>query len=202
MPLSFVCSVVEADLGLAIGHKNHLLFRLKEDLRIFRQITTFHLGQYPFNVVVMGRETYSSIGKPLPNRLNCVLTHDTNLHSSRRQLYPFFASLINGIFPKENMVYLSLQTFIEFYTIFQPNVFVIGGAQIFYQFLNTRELLPDKLYITEIFNKLPVVADVFLNKTMYLGYDRIGVSEMYSDSEQSVEYQIVHWRKTPKTFYK
>jgi dihydrofolate reductase len=52
-----------------IGRDNHLVWRLRSDLRRFREIT---LGK----PVIMGRKTYESIGKPLPGRDNVVMTRD------------------------------------------------------------------------------------------------------------------------------
>ncbi|MEX6505134.1 dihydrofolate reductase [Jiella sp. M17.18] len=54
--------------GHVIGRENQLPWHLGSDLRLFRQRTTGH-------AVIMGRRTYESIGRPLPNRLNIVLSH-------------------------------------------------------------------------------------------------------------------------------
>lgn len=54
-----------------IGHNNKLLWHLPEDLKNFKKITT---GK----AILMGRKTFESIGKPLPNRKNIVLTRDEN----------------------------------------------------------------------------------------------------------------------------
>ena len=51
----------------AIGYKNELIYRIPDDLKRFKEIT---IG----NVVIMGRKTYESIGKPLPSRDNIVVT--------------------------------------------------------------------------------------------------------------------------------
>jgi dihydrofolate reductase len=55
-----------------IGLNNKLLWHLSEDLKNFKKLTT---GKS----IVMGRKTFESIGKPLPNRKNIVLTHDQSL---------------------------------------------------------------------------------------------------------------------------
>lgn len=61
--------IVAVDLNNGIGKDNHLPWRLPEDLMRFKQITTG-------SAVIMGRKTYESIGKPLPNRLSLVMTRD------------------------------------------------------------------------------------------------------------------------------
>jgi dihydrofolate reductase len=54
-----------------IGKGNQLLWHLPEDLKHFRTITTGH-------TVIMGRKTFDSLGKPLPNRVNWVVTRNPN----------------------------------------------------------------------------------------------------------------------------
>ena len=54
-----------------IGDSNTLIWHLPEDLKRFKQLTTG-------NTIVMGRKTYESIGKPLPNRRSIIITRDTN----------------------------------------------------------------------------------------------------------------------------
>ena len=65
--------IVAVDKNWAIGKNNKLLVSIPDDMKFFRQTTT---GK----VVVMGRKTLESFpnGKPLPNRVNIVLTRDIN----------------------------------------------------------------------------------------------------------------------------
>jgi dihydrofolate reductase len=65
-PLALIAAV--AGNGV-IGHNNTLPWRLPEDLKYFRRTTTGHR-------VVMGRKTYESVGRPLPERENVVLTRE------------------------------------------------------------------------------------------------------------------------------
>jgi dihydrofolate reductase len=65
-PLSIVVAVAENGV---IGRDNRLIWRLKSDVRRFRDLTW---GK----PMIMGRKTYESIGKPLPGRRTIVLTHD------------------------------------------------------------------------------------------------------------------------------
>jgi dihydrofolate reductase len=59
--------IVAAAANHIIGNDNRLLWRLSGDMRFFREQTTGH-------AVVMGRKTFESLGRPLPNRLNIVIT--------------------------------------------------------------------------------------------------------------------------------
>ncbi len=70
LPLSIVVAV--ADNGV-IGGDNKLLWRLKNDMRHFRELT---MGK----PLIMGRKTFQSIGKPLPGRITIVLTRDPDFH--------------------------------------------------------------------------------------------------------------------------
>jgi dihydrofolate reductase len=63
--------IVATSKNRVIGNNNSLIWRLPADLKRFKQITTD-------NTIVMGRKTYESIGKPLPNRRNIIITRDTN----------------------------------------------------------------------------------------------------------------------------
>ncbi len=64
-----ISMIVAHGPNFEIGLKNKLLWHIKEDLQHFKKMTT---GK----IIVMGRKTYESIGKPLPNRTNIVLTRD------------------------------------------------------------------------------------------------------------------------------
>jgi len=72
IPLAIVVAV--ADNGV-IGREGDLPWRLPDDLKHFKQLTSGH-------AIVMGRETYESIGRPLPNRLNIVLSRSTDFAAS------------------------------------------------------------------------------------------------------------------------
>ena len=64
--------IVAKDLNGAIGKDNGLPWRLSWDIQNFRRITTG-------GTILMGRKTYESIGRPLPNRRNIVMTKDKGL---------------------------------------------------------------------------------------------------------------------------
>lgn len=102
-----------------IGDKNTLLWHIKEDMKHFRSLTTGH-------PVVMGRKTYDSLGRPLPNRRNVVIT--------RQDI------AIEGC-----EIAHSLE---EALALFTPDeeVFVIGGAQIYAEAMP----LADRFYLTVV----------------------------------------------------
>ena len=65
-------AIVAVSDNWGIGNDNELLFHIPEDMKFFKDMTSGHS-------VVMGHNTYESIGKPLPNRKNYVLSRDKSL---------------------------------------------------------------------------------------------------------------------------
>jgi len=112
--------IAAIDRKKGLGKNNQLLFQIPQDLQNFKRLTLNH-------PVIMGRKTYQSIGRPLPDRTNIILTRDKN-------------------FTAENCIIVhSLDKAIE---IAQEKddqeIFIIGGGQIYDQTIN----LADKLYLT------------------------------------------------------
>lgn len=112
--------VVAMDKNNGIGADNDLLWQrdLPADLRHFKDITTG-------GTVIMGRKTYESIGRPLPNRENIVVTRT-----------PFEQDDITCV--------LSLDE--AYQQASRPNIFVIGGGQIYAQSIEHM----DTLYVTYV----------------------------------------------------
>lgn len=102
-----------------IGFENKLLWKLPKDMDRFVELTTGH-------TVVMGRKTYESIGRPLPNRENIVLTRDPE---------PVF--LPQGVAPFD-----STDSILRYSK--DREIFIIGGAEVYKAFLP----YADRLYIT------------------------------------------------------
>lgn len=110
-----------------IGKNNKLLWHIPEDLKKFKKIT---LGK----TVVMGKNTYESIGKPLPNRYNIVLTK--NLKS--------FPNNCN----EKLEICDNFSKIVEKYKNSDEEVFIIGGAQVYKKTLELKII--EKLYISHI----------------------------------------------------
>ena len=104
----------------AIGKENQLLWRISDDLKRFKQLTTSH-------TIIMGRKTFDSIGKPLPGRTTVIVTRNAELK-------------VEGC-----VVAHSLQQAISACAD-DSEIFIVGGAELYTQALP----LVDKLYITEI----------------------------------------------------
>lgn len=100
-----------------IGKDGKLPWHISEDLKRFKRLTTGH-------TVLMGRKTYESLGKLLPNRRNVVLTSHT---IPNVETYPTLAQALQALEKEEK-------------------VFVIGGGEIFAQLLDHA----DELHLTII----------------------------------------------------
>ena len=127
--------IVAYDKNYYIGKDNKLLWNIPDDLKKFKETTT---GK----IVVMGRKTYESIGRVLPNRINVVLSDNEE----------FIGTLpVKNIFLENNLkVYNSFDTLIEKLKELSEDeeVFIIGGRSIYKQFID-KDLI-DYLYISEI----------------------------------------------------
>ena len=102
-----------------IGDKNALLWHISEDMRFFKRTTSGH-------PVIMGRKTYESLGRPLSNRTNVVISRT--------------ADAIDGC-----TVARSLEEAVAMFPA-EEEVFIIGGAQIYALALD----VADRIYITRV----------------------------------------------------
>ena len=107
-----------------IGKENKLLWYIPEDLKNFKEIT---YGK----TIVMGRKTYESIGKPLPNRKNIILTRNHSISDD-----------------KNIEIHYDLENFINIYKDNREEIFIIGGEEIYREFLK-RNLI-EKMYISHV----------------------------------------------------
>lgn len=149
MTINLIACVTSYKNKLAIGKNDDLLFKLPNDMKFFKNITSNSLSftsKLNKNIVLMGRKTYFSIPnkyRPLSNRINLVLTKDPELI----KISPVPTDLILT----NDLYFLSLSTFKKIYNKYNPNVFVIGGSRIYNIFLNdTHDFSIDKLYITHV----------------------------------------------------
>jgi dihydrofolate reductase len=115
----------------ALGKDNDLIWYLPADLKRFKKVTTGHY-------ILMGRNTYESIGKPLPNRTTIIITRNKN--------YSKEGCLIAGSL--EEAIDLAKE---------EAQLFIIGGAQIYKEVISKN--LADQLDITLVHSEFE--ADVF-----------------------------------------
>ncbi|WLF84238.1 dihydrofolate reductase [Moraxella sp. ZY210820] len=127
--------VVAFDKNHCIGKDNQLAWHIPEDLKHFKDITSG-------GVIVMGRKTFESMGRALPNRINWVITRDKN----------WSADGVKIAYSLERALELASE---DIENINKKQLFIIGGGDIFKQTLP----IMDRLEITRV--DLDVQGDAF-----------------------------------------
>lgn len=130
--------VVAVDEKNGIGKKGGLAWHLTADIKYFKSITTKTKDPMKQNAVIMGRKTWDSLPdkfKPLPGRLNVVISQNSNL-----------------VLPQHVLLFSNLQKALEDLLAYQyiETVFIIGGAQIYTQALKDFQSQCDVLYVTHV----------------------------------------------------
>ncbi|MGB1874246.1 MAG: dihydrofolate reductase [Akkermansiaceae bacterium] len=143
-------AIVAMTAERVIGRDGGLPWHLPEDLKLFKRHTTGH-------PIVMGRKTWDSIGKPLPNRQSIVLTHDRAWSAEG-------ATVIHS--PEE----------LQSIELIDPQVYIIGGAQIYEAFLP----LTDELLVSHIYENHS--GDTYLPR-FEEQYPQVSVEEKYDTFE-------------------
>lgn len=160
--------ILATDLNGCIGYNNNLVFKAKKDLRRFKELTTNQ-------IVVMGSKTYESLGfKPLPNRINVVLSNklnDNNVH-----IY--------------NNIDTMLSDMIKFYP--DKTIWIIGGANIYEQFIN----IVDEIYLTLFFEKSDK-CDTFVNLNSYI-YENFNLLNYEEHEENNLKFSFIDYGRIKK----
>ena len=167
----------------AIGKNGDLIVSIKDDLKFFQNLTSnvstkvvnYHEPEstLKYNVLLMGKNTWLSLPsnkKPLKNRINLVLTHDTSL--CKKHSLPKDYSKCKT----DTVYYITMKTFLKFYEKTRANVYVIGGSNVLNYFID--KSLADYIYLTEIYidKQFVLDADTFVN-VFSSDYKLISISE-------------------------
>jgi dihydrofolate reductase len=137
-----IIGIVAVAKNYAIGKDGKLPWHYSADLKFFKATTTE-------NAIVMGRTTFESIGKPLPNRLNIVLSQKSAIQSAP-----------NLVVAKSKEEVLAIAKYLH------CNLFIIGGASIYKEFSDSVE----KWIVTEIPETIEN-ADVFMAENFLDGFN-------------------------------
>jgi dihydrofolate reductase len=148
--------IVAASLNNVIGKDNKLLWRQSADLKRFKELTT---GK----TVVMGRKTYDSIGKPLPNRRNIVITRqDIEI-------------------PGCEVVH-SLEEALKLH----DEIFILGGGEIYQKSI----ILAHKIFLTRILTEIegdtyfPQLGDEWIEESK---------EDFLKDEKNQFDYQFINY---------
>ncbi len=152
--------VVAIGKNRAIGRDNQLLWHLPEDLKNFKKLT---MG----SVMIMGRKTFESIGRPLPGRKTIVISRNKDLIIDGAQITSSLADAI--------ALARSLESGKE--------IFIVGGGEIYRQALD----LCDRIYLSEV--DLSPEADTFFPE--FNGYNLVSTETHKADGNfPAWSYQI------------
>ena len=149
----------------AIGKDNRLLWHLPEDLKRFKKLTTGHN-------IIMGRKTFESLGRVLPNRHHIILCNDMEMNIDN-----------------ENVEVLGDISMLDKYINSSEENFVIGGATMY------KLLMPycTKMYITEIDKEFEGdVSFPEIDKSIWEVESREKGPE---DNENNFEYEYVTYER-------
>lgn len=153
--------IVAYDQNKLIGIKNKLPWHLSADLKRFKSLTTG-------NAVIMGYNTYRSIGRPLPNRHNIVLTNEENLEGC--DTATSLDDALDLVKPGEEPI-------------------VIGGAQVY------ALALPhvSRLYVTEVAAKLE--GDAYFPDFDLSHWQEVWREEHSKDKDNQYDYTFTNYEK-------
>ena len=164
MKISIIVAV--ADNGV-IGSDNQLIWHLSDDLKNFKKITSGHF-------IVMGRKTYESIGRPLPDRTNIIL--------SRKRQYE-----VNGC-----IVFHSLDEALTYAEEKGENeVFIIGGEAVY----NAAYQLANKLYLTRV--HASPEGDAFFKQIRLEDWKLISKVSIPKNDRNDYKYEILELERKP-----
>ena len=145
-----------------IGGNNKLLWHLSKDLKRFKEITTG-------NTIIMGRKTFESLPKVLPNRHHVVITSNKNF-----KVYSESVTIVNNI-----------EEIVDKYKDSVEEAFIIGGGEIY------NLLLPytSKLYLTRVHKDFE--GDTYFPNIDLSTWEVNYKSEVFSDEEEDLTYDFI-----------
>jgi dihydrofolate reductase len=160
MKITLVAAIASNNV---IGKENSLPWNIPEDLKRFKQMTSGH-------TILMGRKTFDSIGRPLPNRQNIVMTKDENFEKEGIKVINDFDEALELI-KKSN-----------------EDVFIIGGSKIYELF----EPVANSLAITRILKDFE--GDAFFPD---INWDlwQIEKEENFFDEKSNIECKLIEYSK-------
>lgn len=155
--------VVAAAENNAIGKDNQMPWHLPNDFKYFKKSTLGHS-------IVMGRKTFDSIGKPLPERRNIILTRDQHYNNPE-------VDVANGI--QEVLTYCRDER----------EIFIIGGADIFKQALP----LAQKVLLTRVHAE--IAGDTFFPELPPSDWTLVSQDRHSKDEKHAYDYTFEVWER-------
>ena len=156
--LSIIVAIANQNV---IGKDNKLIWHIPEDLKRFKEITTGHK-------IIMGRKTFESLGRVLPNRKHIILCNDMEINID-----------------DENVEVLEDISMLDKYINSEEECFVIGGATIY------KLLMPyaNKMYITKINQDFE--GDVYFPEIKEEEWQEISEEPGLRDEQNPFDYKYI-----------
>ena len=160
--LSIIVAVAENNV---IGKDNKLIWHLPEDLKRFKKLTTGH-------TIIMGRKTFESLGRVLPNRKHVILCNDMEMNIE-----------------DENVEVLEDISMLKEYIDSEEEHFIIGGATIY------KLLMPyaSKIYLTLIHEEFN--GDVYFPEIEEKDWKVIDRQQGLKNEENPFEYEYITFER-------
>ena len=167
--MKIISHLVAVSNELVIGVDNDLPWNLKDDLA--------HFKKYTLNkVIIMGRKTYESIGRPLPNRINYVISRTIKEIDGAHVFNNLEEAMLSAEKHNKNLD-------------IENEIVIIGGGYLF------EETLPilNKLVITKV--DCSVAGDVYYPKINMKNWELISSEPYTKDSDNDYDFKIEEYKK-------
>ena len=160
-----VTIIAAIGLNNALGKDNDLIWHLPADLKRFKETTS----GFP---IIMGRKTFESIGRPLPNRTNIIVTRNSDYNQDGCVVKGSLKEAVDSIANEEH-------------------AFIIGGAQIYNQAIE--QGLADRLDITLVQESFE--ADVYFPEFDKMEWELISREDFEKDEKNPHNYSFLQFKK-------
>ena len=162
MLISIIVAVSENGI---IGIKGGLPWHLSEDLKNFKKLTSGH-------AIIMGRKTYESIGKPLPNRKNIIISRNKAFKADGCFIFDSVSEAIKHAGETA-----------------EDESFIIGGGEVYRQSLE----LADKVYLTKV--KVSLEGDTFFPELEKNSWKILSVQSFKKDNKNEYDFDIIEYQR-------
>lgn len=162
--------IVAHSSNRVIGIDGQLPWHIPDDLKYFKAIT---IGK----PIIMGRKTFDSIGKPLPGRLNIIITKNTDLTIEE-------CVVVNNL----EAAITEAKNYFKTQDTDQEEIFIIGGAQIFKQSME----FVNKIYITEVHAEY--AGDVFFDELSDNDWIEVG-RDLHDSQNDKIPFSFVTYNR-------
>lgn len=160
MILSIIVATAENNV---IGNNNALIWHISADLKHFKQLTTGH-------AVVMGRKTFESIGKALPNRRNIVISRNPDFRAEGCEVAPGITEALELVTGEDE-------------------VFIIGGGTIYREMWEKA----DRLYITLVHTV--VDGDTFIPAIDQSRWKMVNRQDFKAGEKDDFDYSFIDYQR-------